>query len=130
MVINYIKRTTLSIIFVELTVGVYTHLMSSSIQIILSARFLSLAHEVSWQLHAHEHPGHEEAEENADKTDEEQQEAVEFGNVGCIGTVQDYKAQASHGEEKTGGQTFHNVLPVHSVRQKGHWPLVPVLVSH
>ena len=66
------------------------------------------------QLHAHEHSGHEKAEENADEPNEEQQEAVEFGNVWCIGAVQDYKAQPSHCEEETGGQSFHNVLPIYS----------------
>lgn len=101
-----------------------------SVQIILGALSLSLAHEVSWQLHAHEHSGHEEAEEDADETDEEQQEAVEFGNVRCIGAVQDYKAQASHRKEETGGQSFHNVLAVYSVCQKGHWSLVSMLISH
>lgn len=70
------------------------------------------------QLHAHEHSGHEEAEEDADKADEEQQEAVEFGNVWCVGAVQDYEAQASHREQETGSQTFHDVLPVHSGKQK------------
>lgn len=54
------------------------------------------------QLHAHEHSGHEEAEEHADKSNEKQQEAVEFGNVGCIRAVQDYKAQASHCEQEAG----------------------------
>lgn len=70
------------------------------------------------QLHAHEHPGHEEAEEHADKADEEQQEAVEFGNVWRVGAVQDYKAQASHREEEAGSQSFHNVLPVYSGKNK------------
>lgn len=70
------------------------------------------------QLHAHEYSGHEEAEENADKTDEEQQEAVEFGNVGCVGAVQDYKAQASHCEEETGSQSFHDVLAIYSGGKK------------
>lgn len=92
--------------------------------------FLSLAHEVSWQLHAHEHPGHEEAEQNADKPDEEQQEAVEFGNVWCVGAVQDYKAQAPHREEETGSQSFHDVLAIYSVCQESHWPLVSMLISH
>lgn len=69
------------------------------------------------QLHAHEHPGHEEAEENADKTDEQQQEAVQFGDVWRVGAVQDYKAQAAHREEETGGQSFHDVLPVYSGKQ-------------
>lgn len=54
------------------------------------------------QLHAHKHSGHEEAEENTDKSNEKQQEAVEFGNVGRIGAVQDYKAQASHREQEAG----------------------------
>lgn len=119
----------------------------------------------SRQLHAHEHSGHEEAKEDADKSDEKQQEAVEFGNVWCVGAVQDYKAQASHCEEETGGQSLHNVLPIYSGRQmcfhitvcgdhhqlayfswsllrclnvvtnipvcqKGHWPLVSMLISH
>lgn len=66
------------------------------------------------QLHAHEDSGHEEAEEDADAADEEQQEAVEFGNVRSIGAVQDDEAQAPHGEEETGGQSFHNVLPINS----------------
>lgn len=69
------------------------------------------------QLHAHEHSGHEEAEEDADKADEEQQEAVEFGDVWGVGAVQDYKAQASHREEETGSQSFHNVLPIYSGEQ-------------
>ncbi len=69
------------------------------------------------QLHAHEHSGHEEAKENADEADEEQQEAVEFGNVWCIGAVQDYKAKASHREQETGSQSFHNVLPIYSGKQ-------------
>lgn len=89
-----------------------------------------LAHEVSWQLHAHEHSCHEETEEYADKTDEEQQEAVEFGNVWCIGAVQDYEAQASHCEEETGSQSFHDVLAIYSVCQKGDRPLVSMLISH
>lgn len=70
------------------------------------------------QLHAHEDSRHEEAEENADKSNEKQQEPVEFGNVWCIGAVQDYKAQASHCEEETGGQSFHNVLSIYSDQQK------------
>lgn len=65
------------------------------------------------QLHAHEHSGHEEAEQDADAADEEQQEAVEFGNVWSVGAVQNYEAQAPHCEEETGSQSFHNVLPVH-----------------
>ena len=69
------------------------------------------------QLHAHEHPGHEEAEQNADKPDEEQQEAVEFGNVWCVGAVQDYKAHAPHREEETGSQSFHDVLAIYSEKQ-------------
>lgn len=69
------------------------------------------------QLHAHEHSGHEEAEEDADKPDEEQQEAVEFGNVWCVGAVQDYKAQASHREQETGSQSFHNVLAIYSGKE-------------
>lgn len=69
------------------------------------------------QLHAHEHSGHEEAEEDADKTDEEQQEAVEFGNVWCVGAVQDYKAQAPHREQETGSQSFHDVLPIYSGKE-------------
>lgn len=64
------------------------------------------------QLHAHEDSGHEEAEEDADASDEEQQEAVEFGNVGRVGAVQDDEAQASHGEQEAGGQAFHDVLAV------------------
>ena len=70
----------------------------------------------SRQLHAHEHPGHEEAEEDADEADEEQQEAVELGDVGCVGAVQDDEAQAPHGEEEAGGQALHDVLAVHSVQ--------------
>lgn len=66
------------------------------------------------QLHAHEDSGHEEAEEHADAANEEQQEAVEFGNVWSIGAVQDDEAQAPHGEEEAGGQSFHNVLPIYS----------------
>lgn len=69
------------------------------------------------QLHAHEHPGHEEAEEYADEADEEQQEAVEFGNVWRVGAVQDYKTQTSHCEEETRGQSFHNVLAVYPKRE-------------
>lgn len=69
------------------------------------------------QLHAHEHSGHKEAEEDADEPDEEQQEAVEFGNVWCIGAVQDDKAQTSHSEEETGGQTFHDVLTIYPAKQ-------------
>lgn len=68
------------------------------------------------QLHAHEDSGHEEAEEDADAADEEQQEAVEFGDVGRVGAVQDDEAQASHGEEEAGGQSFHDVLAVNSAR--------------
>lgn len=65
------------------------------------------------QLHAHEDSGHEEAEEYTDKANEEQQEAVEFGNVWRIWAVQDYKAQTPHGEEETGGQSLHNVLAIY-----------------
>lgn len=69
------------------------------------------------QLHAHEDSGHEEAEEDADAADEEQQEAIEFGNVGRVGAVQDDEAQASHGEQETGGQSFHDVLAINSGKQ-------------
>lgn len=102
--------------------------MSRSVGLNVSS--LSLAHEVSRQLHAHEHSGHEEAEENADKPNEEQQESVEFGDVWCIGAVQDYKAQTSHCEEEAGGQAFHDVLAIYSVCQKGNWPLVSMFISH
>lgn len=44
------------------------------------------------QLHTHEHPGHEEAEEDADEANEQQQEAIKFGNVWSVGAIQDDKA--------------------------------------
>lgn len=69
------------------------------------------------QLHAHENSGHEEAEEYTDKTNEKQQEAVEFGNVGCIGAVQNYEAQTPHCEQETGSQSLHDVLAIHSAKQ-------------
>lgn len=55
------------------------------------------------QLHAHKHSRHEEAQEDADKPDKEQQEAVKFWNVRSIGAVQDYKAKPPHGEKEAGG---------------------------
>lgn len=70
------------------------------------------------QLHAHEHSGHEEAEQDTDEPNEEQQEAVQFGNVGSVGAIQDYKSQTSHCEEETGGQSFHNILPIYSEKEK------------
>lgn len=69
------------------------------------------------KLHTHEDPRHKEAEQNTHKPNEEQQEAVEFGNVWCIGAVQDYKAQTSHREEETGGQALHNVLAIYPGKQ-------------
>lgn len=66
------------------------------------------------QLHAHEHPRHEEAEQNTDKANEQQQEAVEFGNVRSVGAVEDYEAQASHCKQEAGGQSFHDVLTIYS----------------
>ena len=69
------------------------------------------------QLHAHENSGHEEAEEDTDKANEEQQEAVEFGNVGRIGAVQDYEAQPSHREEEAGGQSLHDILAIYPAKQ-------------
>lgn len=89
-----------------------------------------LTHEVSRQLHAHEHPRHEEAEQNTDKANEQQQEAVEFGNVRSVGAVEDYEAQASHCKQEAGGQSFHDVLAIYSVCEEGHWPLVSMLISH
>lgn len=67
------------------------------------------------QFHSHKHSGHEEAEQDTDKTDEQQKEAVEFRDVWGIWAIQDYEAQASHGEEETGGQPFHDVLAIHSL---------------
>lgn len=70
------------------------------------------------QFHSHEHSGHEKAQQHADKADEEQKEAVEFGNVWGIGAIQDYKAKATHSEQKAGGQTLHDVLSIHPLKEK------------
>lgn len=39
------------------------------------------------QFHSHKHSGHEEAEQDTDKTDEQQKEAVEFRDVWGIGAI-------------------------------------------
>lgn len=64
------------------------------------------------QLHPHENSGHEEAQQHTHKSNEEQQEAVEFRNIWRIGTVQNDEAETAHSEEEAGRQTLHDVLPV------------------
>lgn len=51
----------------------------------------ALAHQVARQFHSHEYSSHEETQQDTDKANEEKKKSIEFGDIWCIGSVQDYE---------------------------------------
>jgi len=89
---------------------------------------LASVHQVTWQFHAHEDATHEERHEDAHKGDTQQEDPVETRRRRFVRLVKHDKAKPAESEEKTRGETFHDVLAVHSVLHERHRSTVSPLI--
>lgn len=70
------------------------------------------------QLHPHEHPQHEEGEENAAKAQQQQQHPVQLWCERVVRLVEYDEAHPSESKQETRGEPFHDVLSIDTVRHE------------
>lgn len=85
--------------------------------------------QISRQLHTHEYPGCEEWNQYANETYGYKEYSIQFGSGRIVSPIQDDKADSAHRKQKTGRQSFHNILTVYSVGHKRHGSRVTVFIS-
>jgi len=84
---------------------------------------------VSRQLHSHEQPTHEEGYNDAQEAEKQEKKSVQLGQPRTVGFLHDNVTETSHSEEEARGESFHDVLAVHSVRHEGHGTGVSLIIS-
>ena len=88
-----------------------------------------LIHHISGQLHSHKHSAHEERQQDANKGDAKEQDAIESRRGRLVRLIQHDESQSAHGEEEARGQSLHDVLAVDAVWHEGDRFGVAILVG-
>lgn len=70
------------------------------------------------KFHPHEYKACGKRDEYAEESHTYQENSVKLWCRWIVCLIQYDKAQASYRKQETGGQTFHNILSVHTIRHK------------
>lgn len=80
------------------------------------------------KFHLHEYPACSKWNQYAEESHTYQKNSVKLWRRWTMRLIQYDEAQASHCKQETGGQTFHDILSVHTIRHKCYRSRVTMLI--
>ena len=121
-ILFHIPNQRIGTVFKALLIGAYP----------VSTDFFSkgtLTHQLVQQFYTHEYSSHENTPQDTDESSEYKKKSIEFWNVWCLESVEDYETQTSHCRQEAGCVSFPIYCPFISQTKKAVG-LLPRLTSH